>query len=84
MDTYSSVQWMGMDGQYGKGSAYGDTKPHSMGITLAFGSRSTAIGDAKYASTFDMPELCDRLQGADCYDKRASCMAELCNIIRKD
>ena len=42
------------------------------------------MGDGKYASTFDMPELWDRLQGADCYDQGASCMAEFCDGVRKD
>ena len=32
------------------------------------GSRSTAMGDGEHASTFNMPELWDRLQVADCND----------------
>ena len=59
---------MGLDGQWWKHSTYGDTKFSSTGISFAFGSRSTAMGDGEYASTFDMPELRDRLKGDDCND----------------
>ncbi|KAF2570337.1 hypothetical protein F2Q70_00002378 [Brassica cretica] len=59
---------MGLDGQWWKHSTYGDTKFSSTGISFAFGSRSTAMGDGEYASTFVMPELRDRLKGADCND----------------
>ncbi|XP_048591584.1 uncharacterized protein LOC125576203 [Brassica napus] len=37
---------------------------------FAFGGRSTAMGDGEYASTLAMPELWNRLQGADFNDKR--------------
>ncbi|KAF3558065.1 hypothetical protein F2Q69_00015965 [Brassica cretica] len=71
--------WMSLDGQWWKHSTYGDKKFHSTRISLAFGSRSTAVGNGEYASTFNMPELCDRLYGVDCNDKGTSCLAKLCN-----
>ena len=53
VDEYGWTAW--------KGLTYGGTKPLSTWITVAFRSRSTAIGDGEYASTFNMPELWDRL-----------------------
>ncbi|KAF3581700.1 hypothetical protein DY000_02033749 [Brassica cretica] len=53
-------------------------------MSFAFGSISTAIGDGEYASAFDMPELLDKLQGADRHDQGASRLAKLCNIIGED
>ncbi|KAF2534188.1 hypothetical protein F2Q70_00031517 [Brassica cretica] len=76
--------WMSLDGQLWEDPIYGDTKYHSTRISFAFGSRSTAMGDGEYASAFDMPELWDRLQGADRHDQGASRLAKLCNGIGED
>ena len=54
-----------------------------MQISLAFGSRSTAVDNEEYASTFNMPELWDRL-GANCNDRGTSCLTKFCDRIRKD
>ncbi|KAF3523984.1 hypothetical protein F2Q69_00049496 [Brassica cretica] len=56
--------WMrlGMDGQCWEHLTYGNKEFHSTRISLAFGSRSTAVGDGEYASTLNMSELRDRLQ----------------------
>ncbi|KAF3600805.1 hypothetical protein F2Q69_00034775 [Brassica cretica] len=42
------------------------------------------MGDGEYASTLAMPELWNRLQGADCNDKGTPRVAKLCNRIRED
>ena len=42
------------------------------------------MGDGEYASTLAMPELWNRLQGADCNDKGTPGMAKLRNRIRED
>ncbi|KAF2550483.1 hypothetical protein F2Q68_00035207 [Brassica cretica] len=55
MDSGGNIQLMG-------------TRNFPTGISFAFGSRTTAIGDGEYASTFVMHELRDRLQGAGCSD----------------
>ena len=59
-------------------------KLHSTRISLAFGSRSTAMGNGEYASTFNMSELWVRLQGADCNDRGTSCLAKFCDRIGED
>lgn len=41
----------------GEHTTYGNTKFHSMRISIAFGGRIIAMGDRKYASTLTMPEL---------------------------
>ncbi|KAF2532343.1 hypothetical protein F2Q70_00031379 [Brassica cretica] len=48
---------------------------------IAFGGRSTAMGYEEYASTLAMPELWNRLQGADCNDKGTLEVAKLRNRI---
>ncbi|KAF3566550.1 hypothetical protein DY000_02015531 [Brassica cretica] len=53
--------WMGLDGQWGQHTSYGDQKYHSTRISSAFGTRSTAMGNGEYASTLDMSELWDKL-----------------------
>ena len=73
-----------MDGQCWQHATYGDKKFHSTRLSLAFGSRSTAMGDGEYASTLNLPELRDRQQGADSNDKRLSGLAKLCDGIRED
>ncbi|KAF2584749.1 hypothetical protein F2Q70_00035604 [Brassica cretica] len=75
---------MGMDGQCWEHSTYGNKKFHSTRISLAFRSRSTAMGDGEYASTLNMSKLQDRLQGADCNDKGPSGLAKLCDGIGED
>ena len=55
-----------------------------MWITIAFGGRSTAIGDGEYASTLAMPELWDWLQRTDCNDKGAPWVAKLRDRVGKD
>ena len=42
------------------------------------------MGDGEYASALNMLELWDRLQGADCNVKGASCLAKLCDGIGED
>ncbi|KAF3569172.1 hypothetical protein DY000_02015206 [Brassica cretica] len=42
------------------------------------------MGDGEYASTLAMPELWNRLQGADCNDKGTPGVAKLYNRIRED
>ncbi|KAF2574293.1 hypothetical protein F2Q70_00003667 [Brassica cretica] len=76
--------WMGLKGQSWEHSTSADKKLHSTRISLAFGSRSTAVGNREYASTFNMTELWDRLQGADCNDRGTSCLTKLCDGIRED
>ena len=39
------------------------------------------MGDGEYVPAFDLSKLWNRLQGFDCNDQRAACLAELCNII---
>ncbi|KAF3558684.1 hypothetical protein F2Q69_00011740 [Brassica cretica] len=75
---------LGMDGQCWEHSTYGNKEFHSTRISFAFGSRSTAVGDGEYASTLNMPELRDRLQGADCDDKGPPGLAKLCDRIGED
>ncbi|KAF2552656.1 hypothetical protein F2Q68_00034818 [Brassica cretica] len=55
-----------------------------MRISLAFESRSTAVGNGEYASTLNMLEIRDRLQAADCNDKEPPGLAKLCDIIGED
>ena len=80
----SLVDVSGLDGQWRELSTYGDIKFHSTRISLAFGSRSTSVGNGEYASTLNMPELWDKLQGADCDDKGTQCLAKICDEIRED
>ncbi|KAF2615779.1 hypothetical protein F2Q70_00013161 [Brassica cretica] len=40
--------------------------------------------DGEYAPTFDLSKLWNRLQGFDCNDQRAACLAELCDKIGED
>ena len=75
---------MDLDGQWWEHSTYGDVELYSAWISFAFGSRNTAVGNGEHASTFNMPELWDRLQGADCNDKETSGLANLCNEVGKD
>ncbi|KAF3560857.1 hypothetical protein DY000_02016713 [Brassica cretica] len=42
------------------------------------------MSDGEYALAFDLSKLWNRLQGFDCNDQRASCLAELCDIIGED
>uniref|UniRef100_A0A0D3E6J6 Uncharacterized protein n=1 Tax=Brassica oleracea var. oleracea TaxID=109376 RepID=A0A0D3E6J6_BRAOL len=79
-------EWMrlGMDGQCWEHSTYGNKEFHSTRISLAFGSRSTAVGNREYAATLNMSELRDRLQGADCNDKGPTGVAKLCDRIGED
>ncbi|KAF3501588.1 hypothetical protein F2Q69_00043343 [Brassica cretica] len=78
---FSGCGWAWMDREH---STYGGKELHSARISFAFGSRSTAVGNREHASTFNMPELWDRLQGADCNDKGTSCLAKLCDGVGKD
>ena len=57
----NSVDADGMDGQWWKHSTDGNKEFHSTRISLAFGSRSTAMSDGEYASTLNMSELRDGL-----------------------
>ena len=42
------------------------------------------MSDGEYAPAFDWSKLWNRLQGFDCNDQRASCLAEFCDIIGED
>ncbi|KAF3567185.1 hypothetical protein DY000_02011646 [Brassica cretica] len=53
-------------------------------LCIAFGDRSTAMEDGEYASTLAMPELWNRLQGADCNDKGIPGVVKLRNKIGED
>ena len=70
MDIYSTVQrvWMGLDGQLGEGSTYGDTELYSTRVCPAFRSGSTEMGDGEYASVPDMSKLRNGLKGFDYHD----------------
>lgn len=59
MDINTAVQrmWMGLDGELGKGSTYGDKELYSARICSAFRSKSTKMGDIEYATIFNMSEL---------------------------
>ncbi|KAF3598759.1 hypothetical protein F2Q69_00033257 [Brassica cretica] len=59
---------MDLDGQLGGGSTYGNTKLHSTGISSAFRTISTMMGDGEHAAILDIPELWNGLQGCDCHD----------------
>ena len=48
---------MGIDGQLGEGTTYGDTKLHTTRASLAFRTGSTTMGDGEHASAFDMSEF---------------------------
>ncbi|KAF3560395.1 hypothetical protein F2Q69_00015177 [Brassica cretica] len=75
---------MSLEGQWRKHSIVGDTKFQSTRISFAFGSRNSAVGNGEHASTFNLSELWDRLQGADSNDKGTPCLAKLCDGIGKD
>ncbi|KAF3544868.1 hypothetical protein DY000_02005146 [Brassica cretica] len=75
---------MGMDGQWWEHSTYGNKEFHSTRISLAFESRSTEMGDGEYASTINMSELRDGLEGADCNDKGPSGVAKFCDGVGED
>ncbi|CDY49779.1 BnaC02g47370D [Brassica napus] len=59
MDMHITVQrvWIGLDGQLGEGTTYGDTKLYTARVCLAFRTGSTAMGDEEHASAFDMSEF---------------------------
>ena len=61
LDIYITVQWvwMGLDGQLGEGSTYGDTKLPTARVCIAFGSGNISMADGEYAPTFNMPKLLD-------------------------
>ena len=59
---------MGLDGQLGGGSTYGNTKLHPTGISSAFRTRSTKMGYGEHTAILDMPELWNGLQGFDRHD----------------
>ena len=42
------------------------------------------MSNEEHASTLNLPELWNTLQGADSNDKGASCLAKLCDGIGKD
>ena len=48
---------MGLDGQFGEGSTYGDTELYSTRVSSAHRSRSTKMGDGEHAIILDMSEL---------------------------
>ena len=45
---------MGLDGQLGEDSTYGDMKLYSTKVSSALRSRSTKMGDGEYAVILDM------------------------------
>ncbi|KAF3607735.1 hypothetical protein DY000_02047929 [Brassica cretica] len=55
-----------------------------LNFSIAFGSRSTAMGDGEYASTLAMPELWNRLQGTDCNNKGTQRVAKIRDRIGED
>ncbi|KAF2578843.1 hypothetical protein F2Q68_00003290 [Brassica cretica] len=59
-------------------------KSYSKRVCLTFRDGSTKMGDGEYAPAFDLSKLWNRLQGFDCNDLRASCLAELCDRIEED
>ena len=71
----SLVDLDGLDGQWRKHSTDGDKKFHSTRVSFAFGSRSSTMGNGEHALTLKLPELWDKLQGADSNDKGSSCLA---------
>ncbi|KAF2560257.1 hypothetical protein F2Q70_00017375 [Brassica cretica] len=77
LDIYITVQWvwMGLDGQLGEGSTYGDTKLPTARVCIAFGSGNISMADGEYAPTFNMTEFWDGLQGFDRHDYGVSCLA---------
>ena len=52
---FSGCGWV--YGQWWEHSTYGDKELHSTRISIAFGSRNTAVGNGELASTFNMSEL---------------------------
>ena len=65
-------------------STNGDTESHSKRVCITIRDGSTEMGDGEYAPAFDLSKLWNGLQGFDCYDQRASCLAKLCDRTRKD
>ncbi|KAF2605169.1 hypothetical protein F2Q70_00027893 [Brassica cretica] len=67
LDIYITIQWvwMGLDGQLGKCSTYGDIKLPTARVCLAFRSGNTTLADGEYAPAFNMSELWDGLQRSD-------------------
>ena len=59
MDIYITAQreWMGLNGQFGGGSTYGDTELYSTRVSSAHRSRSTKMGDGEHATIPDISEL---------------------------
>ena len=46
----------------------GRTKLHSTGVSSAFRTRSTKMGDGEHATILDMPKVWNGLQGFDSHD----------------
>ena len=69
---------------FGEDSTYGDTELYSKRVCLTFRDGSTELGDGEYAPAFDLSKFWNGLQGFDCNDQRALCLAELCDKIGED
>nr|VDD59864.1 unnamed protein product [Brassica oleracea] len=52
---------MGLDGHFGEDSTFGDAELKKTEGCFTYRSGSTAMSYGEYASTFDMPKLCNGL-----------------------
>ncbi|XP_056846710.1 uncharacterized protein LOC130497708 [Raphanus sativus] len=67
-----------------KDATHGITQLSQKRIGSALRSGSTAVGDGEYASTFNMPELRNRLQRIDRNDQGTSGLAKFCYGVGED
>ena len=75
---------MGLARLLGERSTNGDTESHSKRVCITFRDGSTKMDNGEYAPAFNLSKLWNGLQGFDCNDQRASCLAELYDIIGED
>ena len=75
---------MGLARLLGERSTNGDTESHSKRVCITFRDGSTKMDNGEYAPAFNLSKLWNGLQGFDCNDQRASCLAELCDRTGED
>ena len=52
---------MGLEGQHGEDSTYGDMKLKKARDSITLGTGSVEMGDGEHASAFNLPKLWNRL-----------------------
>lgn len=67
---------MNLEGQHGEDPTFGDTKFTEAGDITTLGTRSAEMGNGEHATTLDLSEVWNGLQGSDSDDRTATSLVQ--------